>query len=145
MAAIGEIAGNIAHEIKNPLFAITSGIEILHDHLKLGGAQKETLEIILRETVRMDYLVRQLLDYGRRRALDDLALSPVDMREIVDEVVALNSGLLQINGIRIEKKIPPELPAVMAEKGEMIQVFINLLQNAIEVSRCLTGCDHIAI
>jgi len=135
MAVIGEIAGNIAHEIKNPLFAISSGIEILHDHLKLGGAQKETLEIILRETVRMDYLVRQLLDYGRHRALNEIALAPVDMREVMDEVMALNSGLLQINGIRVEKKMPPDLPSVMAEKGEMIQVFINLLQNAIEVSK----------
>jgi PAS domain S-box-containing protein len=135
MAVIGEIAGIIAHEIKNPLFAITSGIEILQDHLKLGGAQKETLEIILRETVRMDYLVRQLLDYGRHRALNELAFAPVDMREVIDEVVALNSGLLQVQGIRAEMKMPTNLPSVMAEKSEMIQVFINLLQNAIEVSR----------
>jgi PAS domain S-box-containing protein len=135
MAVIGEIAGNIAHEIKNPLFAISSGIEILHDQLKPAGAQKETLESILRETVRMDYLVRQLLDYGRRRALKEIAFAPVDMRGVIDEVVSLNSGLLQVNGIRIEMKIPPELPSVMAEKGEMIQVFINLLQNAIEVSK----------
>ncbi|MDD5223671.1 MAG: PAS domain S-box protein [bacterium] len=134
MAAIGEIAGNIAHEIKNPLFAISSGIEILHDHLKLGGAQKETLEIILRETIRMDYLVRQLLDYGRHRALNEIAFAPVDMREVVDEVASLNSGLMKVNGIKVEKKMPPDLPPVMVEKGEMIQVFINLLQNAIEVS-----------
>ena len=135
MAVIGEIAGIIAHEIKNPLFAISSGIEILQDHLKLAGAQKETLEIILRETVRMDYLVRQLLDYGRHHALNELAFAPVDMREVIDEVVALNSGLLQVQGIRAEMKMPTNLPSVMAEKSEMIQVFINLLQNAIEVSR----------
>jgi len=134
MAVIGEIAGSIAHEIKNPLFAISSGIEILQDHLKLEGAQRETLEIILRETVRMDYLVRQLLDYGRHRALNELAFAPVDMREVIDEVVALNSGLLQVQGIRAEMKMPTNLPSVMAEKSEMIQVFINLLQNAIEVS-----------
>lgn len=142
LATIGEVAGGVAHEIKNPLFAISSGIQILEHELKLDEEQKKTFEVIFQETMRVDRLIRQLLDFTARQ---ELKRASFKITTLINEVISLNKGLLQARRIRIRKTLPRDMPPVHADRDRIFQVLVNLLQNAIDVSRrgdtLVISCD----
>ena len=131
LAAVGGMAAGIAHEVKNPLFAITSGIQLLKRELKLEGEQSETLEILLQNTMRMDRLISQLRALGARSKPHRLPVYPV---ELVQETLTLNRGLLQEKGIHVKASFEDIVPPVLADRDQLRQVLLNLLQNAITAS-----------
>ncbi|UCD83224.1 MAG: PAS domain S-box protein [Deltaproteobacteria bacterium] len=131
LATIGEIAGGIAHEIKNPLFAITSGIQVLETEMRLKEAQKKTFDIILKETMRVDRLIRQLIEFTIRQ---ELYRTTFQITTLINEVTTANQGLLKSREIKVKKSLPKNLPMVNADRDRIIQVLVNLLQNAIDVS-----------
>ena len=131
LAAVGEIAAGIAHEIKNPIFAISSGIQILESELELDREQRETFRIIFNETMRVDGLIRQLTEYG---AKSDLRRSLHKLDLLINEVIYLNRGLLQAKGVAIETDLPEDMPAVSIDRNKITQVMLNLIQNAIDAS-----------
>jgi len=130
LATIGEIAGGIAHEIKNPIFAISSGVQLLDSELDLPEEQKDTLDIIYKEVMRVDRLVKELLDFSRRR---ELKFADVYLDKLVNEVVSLNQGLVRDKNIGLELSCPENVSAP-GDKDKLVQVIINILQNAIEAS-----------
>ena len=132
LAAIGGIAAGIAHEIKNPIFAISSGIQLLDSELNVNDEQRETLKILFNETLRVDGLIRQLVDYGTR---SDLHRAKYDLNLLINEIVTLHRGMLKSKGIRIKTNIPSYFPQVFFDRNKITQVLLNLLQNAIDVSR----------
>ncbi len=132
LAAIGEIAAVIAHEIKNPIFAISSSIQILQGHLKLNDDEQETLDIVFRQIMRVDRLIKQLLTYS---VPQELNITPNQINEIISEVVSLNRGLSRSRKIKIREKISKDMAPVYVDKDRITQVLINLLQNAIDVSK----------
>lgn len=131
LATIGEISRGIAHEIKNPIFAITSGIQVLQSELKLAGDQSEIFNVIYNETMRVDRLIRELLLFGGPQKL---TIRPLDLAKLTEEVISLNKGLLQSKGIKLRKKYPSSPPLVPADRDKIIQVLLNIIQNAIDVS-----------
>jgi signal transduction histidine kinase len=134
LAGVGEIAGGIAHEIRNPLFAISSGIQVLENELGLNKSQKEILDIIFSESMRVDHLVRQLLSYGHR---DFQGFSPADLslEEVTEEVERLNLGFLRAREISLRRVIAPGLPRLKVDRDQFIQVLLNLVHNAFDVSK----------
>ncbi len=132
LATMGEVAGGIAHEIKNPLFAISSGIQVLENELKLDDEQKETFNIIFGETMRVDRLIRELLNFTARQELQRTSLQ---ITTLINEVISLNRGLLRSGKIKIKKTLPKDMPLLYADRDRIIQVLVNILQNAIAVSR----------
>ncbi len=132
LATIGEVAAGLAHEIRNPLFAISSGIQVLQYGSKLDEAQKETFDIIFKETMRVDRLIRQLLGFTIRQ---ELKLTTFQITTLIDEVISLNEDLLRFKGIKIRMTLPGDIPPVYADRDRIIQVLVNILQNAIDVSR----------
>ncbi|UCD85382.1 MAG: response regulator, partial [Deltaproteobacteria bacterium] len=131
LATMGEISGGIAHEIKNPLFAISSGIQILKNELKLDDGQKTTLDVIFKETMRVDRLIKQLLNFTARH---ELKRAPLQFAAVVNEVISLNQGLLRSNRVKIRKTLPKDIPTIYADRDRIVQVLVNILQNAIDVS-----------
>ena len=134
MATVGEIAGGIAHEIKNPLFAISSAIEILQKKLPLERKIQKTFDTLLSETMRVDRLVRQLLNFSRYQRRQETKRDPISVRALVNEVVALNRTILQEKNVKLKKRIPPDLPGVRADRDKILQVLVNLIQNAADVT-----------
>lgn len=132
LATIGELARAMAHEIKNPLFAISSGIQVLETQLNLAPEQKQTFRIIFKEIMRVDRLVKQLLAFSGR---SELRISPQHLDNLISEVISLNQGLLLSRGVRAETLPSPNMPLVPIDKDKIEQVILNLLQNAIDVSR----------
>jgi two-component system sensor histidine kinase PilS (NtrC family) len=130
LAAIGELSAGIAHEIRNPLASISGSIEILHNELELAGDDKHLMELVMKESDRLNKIINDFLEFARLRPLKR---RPVSIGRCVDEVVALlaNSPAVR-NGIEIrvvhsDGEIEGEF-----DEEQMKQVMVNLAINACE-------------
>ncbi len=131
LAAIGAIATNIAHEIKNPLFAISSGIQLLMEELVLDEEQKKTFKVIHGDVVRMDRLVRQLQLLSSRPGLHLSAHAPGGL---VGAALTLNRGLLAEKELHASVDVAPGCPDLLVDGDQVHQILLNLVQNAISFS-----------
>ena len=125
VAAVGQLASGVAHEVRNPLAAIRWTILRLQSQY----AEEEAWNMILAEIDRIDGTLDQLLSLARERSS---AFHAVDVRELLDVIVRLMSG--QADGGRVEISLDVEdgLPALDGDENQLKQVFINLIKNAIE-------------
>jgi two-component system nitrogen regulation sensor histidine kinase GlnL len=131
LAAIGEVAAGVAHEIRNPLFGISSVAQILMSEVKYDTVHQELLVAMRAEIQRLNTLVEDLLDYGRPSRPDR---SPYALDQIWDEILGLTREELTEAKLEITREIEAGLPAVLADGNKLRQVFLNLLQNAIQAT-----------
>lgn len=127
MAAIGQLAAGLAHEIYNPLNVISGFTEVLLKQCERPESEKKHLSEIYRETGRCQSLIAELLRFAKPkksgRALSDLGV-------ILTETVSLIQAQAKAQGISVALDISKDLPAVLADKDQLKQVFLNLLLNA---------------
>jgi PAS domain S-box-containing protein len=128
LAATGRLAASIAHEINNPLEAIQNALYLLVKRIPEDDPNAKFLGIAMKETERMSRILRQMLGFYRPAA--DLA--PTDLNALIDEADALVSKRLRDRNVRVEKKLQPDLPKVMASADQIKQVILNLVLNAAE-------------
>lgn len=131
LAAIGQVAAGVAHEIRNPLFGITSVAQILADEVDFTPAHRELVAAMLSEGRRLNALVNDLLLYGRPSSLER---RPVELGQVWEEILGLQREELQAKGLTFRREIPPDFPAVPVDPDKMKQVFLNLLKNAVEAT-----------
>ncbi|HEY7529156.1 MAG TPA: ATP-binding protein [Gemmatimonadota bacterium] len=131
MAAIGEVAASVAHEVRNPLFAISSIAQILGMECGANPELAELTRAMAAETRRLNRIVEDLLTFGRRR---DLELRPVRPSAIVDELLALNAGLLAERGLVLARADAAPDRELRLDAEQVRQVFLNLLLNAVQAS-----------
>lgn len=129
LAVIGELAAGIAHEIRNPLASMSGSIQVLRSELDLSKENRRLMDIILKETDRLNSLIGNFLMYARPRSLE---CRPVRIKELIDEAVTLlkNSGRIAAS-IRIETDIEEDTE-IFADPVSIRQVFWNLAVNAVE-------------
>ncbi|HET8666483.1 MAG TPA: PAS domain S-box protein, partial [Terriglobales bacterium] len=129
-ATVGRLAATMAHEINNPLEAVSNVLYLLSTRSGLDEESRQYLSIAGQEMDRIAHIVKQTLGFYRESA------SPVmvDMRQLVDSVLVLYSRKLQDKRIKVEKKYE-EIGEVPAYPAEMRQIFSNLIINAIEADR----------
>ena len=125
MAGVGELAASIAHEIRNPLAAISGSVELLRSGDGEDGAK--LMDIVLREIGRLDALIRDFLQYARPAAPK---LSPVALPPLLDEVAQMLENSLP-PGARLERQAEPSAVA-LADPTQLRQVIWNLARNALE-------------
>jgi PAS domain S-box-containing protein len=128
LAATGRLAASIAHEINNPLEAIQNALYLLVKRIPEDDPNAKFLGIAMKETERMSRILRQMLGFYRPAA--DLA--PTDLNALIDEAEALVSKRLRDRNVKIEKRLQPDLPKVMASSDQIKQVILNLVLNAAE-------------
>ena len=128
LAATGRLAASIAHEINNPLEAIQNALYLLVKRIPEDDPNAKFLGIAMKETERMSRILRQMLGFYRPAA--DLA--PTDINALIDETEALVAKRLRERGVRIEKRLQPDLPKVRASGDQIKQVILNLVLNAAE-------------
>ncbi|HEX7079058.1 MAG TPA: ATP-binding protein [Candidatus Eisenbacteria bacterium] len=130
LAAIGELSAGIAHEIRNCLNPIAGSVEVLQRELKVTGENARLLELIVRESERLDNFIRELLDYARERPLktERVDLGAL-LREIAEVARRHPSG-----GTRKRVVVEGDREAVWVQVDfeQMKQVLLNLLINALE-------------
>ena len=129
LAGVGRLAAGIAHEIGNPLGAITGYAHILK---KKGSTDPQVIEVLSgleRETQRIDRIVRGLLDYARPRRRTP---TPLDVNEAIKGAVHLliDQGVLRKIDVALE--LDTTSPHLLGEHHELDQLFVNLMLNAVD-------------
>jgi len=131
LAALGEMAAGLAHEIRNPLGAIKGAAQYL-DPAQLQGADGEILQIIVEEVNRLDGVVAQFLEYSRPfpSAVSEKFQS-TDLNDVLWKTMKLIESSLPGNVV-LELDLTPGMPALDADAEQLKQVFINLALNAVQ-------------
>jgi PAS domain S-box-containing protein len=130
LATLGQVAAGIAHEIRNPLVGIGTTASLLIEDAAPDDARRQDLEIILRETKRLDRIVNQIIDYVRPRTLAPVSFS---MEDLIHETIAALKGSFETKHVTVECQFHPNLSRIEADRDQIKQVLLNVLQNAIEV------------
>lgn len=131
LAALGELAAGLAHEVKNPLGAIKGAAQLLADPAdgkQLDAHSREFLQIILEEVERLDRVVGSVLDYARPTGGKP---GPIDVNAIVKRTVVLLTAEYG-TAVQFNVDLPSALPKVRADAEQLRQVLINLIQNAVQ-------------
>ncbi|MDH4186975.1 MAG: ATP-binding protein, partial [Nitrospira sp.] len=142
LATLGQVAAGIAHEIRNPLVGIGSNAFLLLDDFDVSDPRRADLEMILKETKRLDRIVNQIVDYARPR---ELAPVLYPLNDLLNEVVKLLDAPLAAKHLAVIRSLPPALPPLHADCDQLKQVLLNIFQNAIEASPDDTAIDVTAV
>jgi two-component system, NtrC family, sensor histidine kinase PilS len=129
LSAVGRVAAGIAHEIRNPLAAMRGSIQVLRSEMEADPPQAELMEIVLRESDRLNRIIADFLTYARPRKF---SLVECDLREPLRETFALLRHSPEVSdGHRLEEDLPEEPLTAMADAEGVKQVFWNLARNAL--------------
>jgi two-component system sensor histidine kinase PilS (NtrC family) len=130
LAAIGRMAASIAHEIRNPLAAMRGSIQMLRSEMDGDSSQTELMEIILRESDRLNRIITDFLSYARPRSLIQ---ARVDVGDLLHQTFALMRHSPEISASQsIVEELPDEPLYAEADEGQLKQVFWNLARNALQ-------------
>jgi signal transduction histidine kinase len=132
LAEIGQLAASLAHEIKNPLAGISGAIQVLRDDMAAEDPRRGVLEETLRQVMRLDGTVKDLLTYARPAKPQ---FGPCQLEEVIGRVVALLNPEGSARGIRITCKERTRLAPIEADEHQLEQLLVNLLLNAVHASR----------
>lgn len=128
MAAIGQLASGIAHEVKNPLGIILQCVNYLEPELGANGGSHPDILQVMREAIHTaDKIIRGLLDFSRPAPLE---LKPTPIGTVIDASLALVHAQAEKQQVRVAREIATDLPPVLIDQNQMQQVFINLILNA---------------
>ncbi len=141
LAAIGQLAAGIAHELNNPLTSVVLYSQLVQQE-KLGGAVRGNLEKVVSEALRAGKIVRGLLDFARQRPIHR---EPVEVNEALRNSLDLISYELDAEGVKVKLKLSPDLPTITADLYQLTQVFMNLTQNSIQAMLGVTGPRELEI
>ncbi|CAN5735893.1 hypothetical protein BH23GEM9_BH23GEM9_20910 [soil metagenome] len=128
-----EVLATVSHDLKNPLGTIYTSSALLLDMEMSPEAQRRQLEIIRRTAQRMDRLIQDLLDVSRMQAgRFSVEPHPESARSLLLEAKELLTGLAQAKNLTIDYALPAEDVAVRADRHRVLQVFSNLIGNAVK-------------
>jgi signal transduction histidine kinase len=132
---LAELAGSLAHEIKNPLSVIRLNMELLAEDLTAGptGAEQrralQKVDMVQRQCERLENLLNDFVRFTRLRSLD---LSPGDLNEQVDAVLDLFVPQAQEQGIEVLRYPDHDLPTILLDEQLLQAALVNLVKNALE-------------
>ena len=141
LATMGEMAAQLAHEIRNPLLAIAATLESIGEDLEDAPQIKNTLGGLANEIGRLDMILKDYLSLAARH---NASVSRVDLGAVVNDVKRLLDGTRKMSGKRIVTEIPPGF-TVLGDAESLKHVFFNVVLNALEATpkggtvTCLAG------
>jgi two-component system sensor histidine kinase PilS (NtrC family) len=129
LAAVGEMAAGIAHEIRNPLASMAGSMQVLRDELRLDGEQAQLMDIVLKESTRLNETIRAFLAYARPQRT---AVTRLDLGQTVSDTVLLLRNSADVRPEhRVEVETPPEPLWYEADEGQVRQILWNLATNGL--------------
>jgi signal transduction histidine kinase len=129
LASVGQLAAGLAHEIGTPLNIIGGRAEFLLRRPRTEKEVNDNLQIIRSQIDRIAGIVRQLLEFSRRR---EPAFRSVEVLPLVEKVIGLLEHKIAENNIAIKLNIDKSLPSISADSDQLQQVFLNLLLNSLQ-------------
>jgi two-component system, NtrC family, sensor histidine kinase PilS len=129
LAAVGEMAAGIAHEIRNPLASMSGSIQLLRQDLPLSPEQAQLMDIVMRESERLNTTIRSFLDYARPHRF---AIARLDLRRVLNDTTLLlrNSTDLHDRHV-IEVDLPSDNVVYEADENQIKQIIWNLATNGL--------------
>jgi len=129
LAAVGEMAAGIAHEIRNPLASMAGSIQILRDELPLTPDQSQLMDIVLRESDRLNDTIRSFLSFAKPQRT---AVAELDVRQILTDTARLLENSAEVTGQHsIVVVVPDEPVAYRADEAQIRQIVWNLATNGL--------------
>jgi len=129
LAAVGEMAAGMAHEIRNPLASMSGSIQILRQELPLSAEQEQLMDIVLRESDRLNDTIRSFLAYARPQRF---AVARLDIRRALSDAAALLRNSADVHDKHlVDVDVPPHELWYEADEGQIKQIVWNLATNGI--------------
>jgi two-component system sensor histidine kinase PilS (NtrC family) len=129
LAAVGEMAAGIAHEIRNPLASMSGSIQVLRQELALSDEQAQLMDIVLKESERLNDTIKSFLAYARPQRV---AVTRLDVRRVVQDTATLLRNSAEV---RDEHLVDVDLPAepvwIDADENQIRQIVWNLATNGV--------------
>jgi signal transduction histidine kinase len=129
LAALGEMTSRVAHEIRNPLAAIGGFARSIRARMPAGDPQVSKVEVIIQEAERLERFLGDQLHYLH---LPEPSFRPVDVNAVLEETLLLLRDDMKKAGMELERQLAEDLPCVPADADQLKQIFLNLIENAIE-------------
>jgi len=128
MSAVGKVAAGVAHEIRNPLAAISGSVQVLKEIMAEDETAQELARIVEAETRRLNDFISQFLAYAKPGSPP--LFRPIDLRERLNEFGQLAANDPRMKGLRLEFEFEGEAPVILGDRAKLNQVFWNLVRNA---------------
>ena len=129
LAAVGEMAAGIAHEIRNPLASMSGSMQMLKQELPLSTDQAQLMDIVLRESERLNQTIKSFLAYARPQRFQ---VQPLDLRPMVQETAMLLRNSTEVEERHaIDVRLPEQAVMLDADEGQIRQIIWNLATNGL--------------
>jgi two-component system nitrogen regulation sensor histidine kinase GlnL len=129
LAAAGRMAVGLAHEVRNPLGAIRGAVQLLKRELGADSRLGEYTDVLLTEVDRVNRIIEMLLDLARPVQLRPV---PLNLHQLLERVTMLNEEAARERGVALIRRYDPSLPPILGDEDRLLQVFHNLVRNALE-------------
>ena len=129
LAAVGELAAMVAHEVRNPLAGIRGGCEILLEGYPEGDTRHDIGVEIIHQVDRLSRTVHDLLLFARPKAMD---LVPTDLHGLIERILHVLRDDPENGAVEVVRDFGDDVPVIQADGRQMEQVFLNLILNAIQ-------------
>ena len=143
MASLGKLAASVVHEINNPIAGVLNLTMLIKRIIEEGSFLqrdidkfKQYLDLMEAETRRTSRIVSNLLTFSRQSKIEP---DTINLNKLIDQTLILNSNLLKIHGISVEKKYDSNLPEIVGSSDQLQQIFMNFISNAAEAMESTNG------
>ncbi len=130
LAALGEMAAQVAHEIRNPLVSIGGFARRLHKRIAEESPDRKYTEIILKEVSRLEQILNEILAFSKEHR--STAYQPQSLSAIIDTTIQMLAEAFKENGVQVVRQYADGVPPIVCDGTQIRQVFVNLFNNARE-------------
>jgi PAS domain S-box-containing protein len=131
MAATGALVAGVAHEVRNPLFSMTATLDAFEARQGTDHAGQRSMEVLRSQLDRLRQLMQDLLDYGKPPQLN---LTATSFENVASQVIKETTQVAEECNVAVETNIEGKLPLIRADHDRLVQVYVNLVSNAVQHS-----------